>query len=57
VLEQRAKEADDLKAALDAKVATLAASEDQLLRERTDRQGLRGGSSRSKPPSLTPGRR
>jgi chromosome segregation ATPase len=41
-LEQRAKEADDLKAALDAKVAVLAASEDQLLRERTTRQGAEG---------------
>jgi chromosome segregation ATPase len=39
VLEQRAKEADDLKATLDAKVAALAVSEDQLLRERTARQG------------------
>jgi chromosome segregation ATPase len=38
-LEQRAKEADDLKAALDAKVAALAAAKDQLLRERTARQG------------------
>jgi hypothetical protein len=38
-LEQRAKEADDLKAALDAKAAALAASEDQLLRERTAHQG------------------
>jgi chromosome segregation ATPase len=37
-LEQRAKEADDLKAALDAKVAALAGAEDQLLRERTARQ-------------------
>jgi chromosome segregation ATPase len=37
-LEQRAKEADDLKAALDAKVAALAAAEDQLLRERSARQ-------------------
>jgi predicted nucleic acid-binding Zn-ribbon protein len=36
-LEQRAKEADDLKASLDAKVAALAATEDQLLRERTAR--------------------
>jgi chromosome segregation ATPase len=34
VLEQRAKEADDLKAALDAKVAALAAAEDQLLQGR-----------------------
>jgi chromosome segregation ATPase len=41
-LEQRAKEADDLKAALDAKVAALATSEDQLLRERTARQGAEG---------------
>jgi DNA repair exonuclease SbcCD ATPase subunit len=38
-VEQRAKEANDLKTALDAKVAALAASEDQLLRERTARQG------------------
>jgi chromosome segregation ATPase len=38
-LEQKAKEADDLKAALDGKVATLAAAEDQLLQERTSRQG------------------
>jgi hypothetical protein len=30
-LEQKAKEADDLKAALDAKVAALAVVEDQLL--------------------------
>jgi chromosome segregation ATPase len=56
-LEQRAKEADDLKAALDAKVAALAVSEDQLLRERTAHQGAEGGSSRSRPPFLTPGRR
>jgi chromosome segregation ATPase len=42
VLKQRAKEADDLKAALDAKVAALAVSEDQLLRERTARQGAEG---------------
>jgi chromosome segregation ATPase len=41
-LEQRAKEADDLKAALNAKAAALAASEDQLLRERTARQGAEG---------------
>jgi chromosome segregation ATPase len=41
-LEQRAKEADDLKAALDAKVAALAVSEDQLLRERTAHQGAEG---------------
>jgi chromosome segregation ATPase len=41
-LEQRAKEADDLKAALDAKVAALAVSEDQLLWERTACQGAEG---------------
>jgi chromosome segregation ATPase len=42
VLEQKAKEADDLKAALDAKVAALAVMEDQLLQERTARQGAEG---------------
>jgi hypothetical protein len=36
-LEQRVKEADDLKAALDAKVAALAVTEEQLLQERTAR--------------------
>jgi chromosome segregation ATPase len=41
-LEQRAKEADHLKAALDAKVAALAAADDQLLQERTTRQGAEG---------------
>jgi chromosome segregation ATPase len=41
-LEQRAKEADDLKAALDAKVAALAVAEEQLLQERTARQGTEG---------------
>jgi hypothetical protein len=41
-LDQRAKEADDLKAALDAKVAALAVAEDQLLQERTARQGAEG---------------
>jgi chromosome segregation ATPase len=41
-LEQRAKEAHDLKAALDAKVAALAAAEDQLLQERAARQGAEG---------------
>jgi chromosome segregation ATPase len=40
--EQKAKEADDLKAALDAKVAALAVAEDQLLQERTARQGAEG---------------
>jgi chromosome segregation ATPase len=42
VLKQRAKEADDLKAALDVKVTVLAVSEDQLLRQRTARQGAEG---------------
>jgi myosin heavy subunit len=41
-LEQRVKEADDLKAALDAKVAALVVAEDQLLQERTARQGAEG---------------
>jgi chromosome segregation ATPase len=41
-LEQKAKEADDLKVALDAKVAALAVAEDQLLQERTTRQGAEG---------------
>jgi regulator of PEP synthase PpsR (kinase-PPPase family) len=41
-LEQKAKEADDLKAALDAKVAALTIAEDQLLQERTARQGAEG---------------
>jgi chromosome segregation ATPase len=35
--EQRAKKADDLKAALDAKVSALVAAEGQLLQERTAR--------------------
>jgi dsDNA-specific endonuclease/ATPase MutS2 len=56
-LEQKAKEADDLKAALDAKVAALAVAEDQLLQERTARQGAEGGSRRSRSPLLMPGRR
>jgi hypothetical protein len=38
-LELRAKEVDDLKAALDAKAAALAIAEDQLLQVRTARQG------------------
>jgi chromosome segregation ATPase len=38
-LEQRAKEAGDLKAALDAKVAALVVAEEQLQQERTARQG------------------
>jgi chromosome segregation ATPase len=41
-LEQWAKEADDLKAALDAKVAALAVAEEQLLQERSARQGAEG---------------
>jgi hypothetical protein len=41
-LEQRAKEADHLKAAHDAKAATLVAAEEQLLQERTARQGAEG---------------
>jgi chromosome segregation ATPase len=42
VLEQKAKEADDLKAALDAKAAVLAVAEDQLLQEHTARNGAEG---------------
>jgi DNA repair ATPase RecN len=38
-LEQKAKEADELKAALDTKAAALAVAEDRLLQERTARQG------------------
>jgi hypothetical protein len=41
-LEQKAKDADDLKVALDAKVATLTVVEDQLLQERTARRGAEG---------------
>jgi chromosome segregation ATPase len=55
-LEQKAKEADDLKAALDAKVAALAVAEDQPYRSVPPARGLRGGFSRSRSPSLTPGR-
>jgi hypothetical protein len=40
--EQRAKEADELKATLDAKVAALAIAEDRLLQERTARLGAEG---------------
>jgi chromosome segregation ATPase len=40
--EQRAKEADELKATLDAKVAALAIAEDRLLQERTACQGAEG---------------
>jgi chromosome segregation ATPase len=42
VAEQKAKEADELKDTLDAKVAALATAEDQLLQERTARQGAVG---------------
>jgi hypothetical protein len=42
MLQQKAKEADDLKAALDTKVAALAVAEDQLLQECTGRQGAEG---------------
>jgi chromosome segregation ATPase len=41
-VEQRAKEADELKATLDAKVAALAIAEGQLLQERSARQGAEG---------------
>jgi chromosome segregation ATPase len=41
-LEQRAKEADDLKAAHDAKAAALVVAEEQLPQERTARQGAEG---------------
>jgi predicted nucleic acid-binding Zn-ribbon protein len=41
-LEQNAKEADDLRAALDAKAAVLVAAEDQLLQQRTAREGAEG---------------
>jgi regulator of protease activity HflC (stomatin/prohibitin superfamily) len=41
-LEQKAKEADELKAALDAKVAALAVAEDRLPQEGTARQGAEG---------------
>jgi chromosome segregation ATPase len=41
-LEQKAKEADDLKAALNAKVAALAVAEDQFLQERSAHQGAEG---------------
>jgi hypothetical protein len=40
--EQKAKEANELKATLDAKAAALATAEDQLLQERTARQGAEG---------------
>jgi DNA repair exonuclease SbcCD ATPase subunit len=42
VAEQRAKEADELRATLDAKVAALATAEDRLLQERTACQGAEG---------------
>jgi predicted nucleic acid-binding Zn-ribbon protein len=40
--EQKAKEADELKVALDTKVAALATVEDQLRQERAARQGAKG---------------
>jgi chromosome segregation ATPase len=40
--EQKAKEADELKATLDAKVTALATAEDQLWQECTARQGVEG---------------
>jgi chromosome segregation ATPase len=40
--EQKAKEVDELKAVLDAKVAALTTVEDQLRQERTARQGAEG---------------
>jgi hypothetical protein len=40
--EQKAMEADELKATLDAKIAALATAEDQLRQERTARQGAEG---------------
>jgi chromosome segregation ATPase len=48
-LEQRAKEADDLKAALDAKVAAFAVAEGQLLQERTAHQGAEGRLQQEQP--------
>jgi hypothetical protein len=42
VAEQKAKDADELKATLDAKVAALAIAEDRFLQERTARQGAEG---------------
>jgi hypothetical protein len=41
-LEQRAKEADDLKAALDAKVAAIAVAEERLQQEHSACQGAEG---------------
>jgi hypothetical protein len=40
--EQKAEEADELKATLDTKVAALATAEDQLLQDRTARQEAEG---------------
>jgi hypothetical protein len=56
-LEQRAKEADDLKAAHDAKAAALVAAEEQLLQERTARQGAEGRLQQEQAALSTPGRR
>jgi chromosome segregation ATPase len=55
-LEQKAKEADDLKAALDAKVATSPSRRTSSCRSVPPARGPRGGSSRSGLPLPTPGR-
>jgi predicted nucleic acid-binding Zn-ribbon protein len=55
--EQKAKEADELKATLDAKVAALATVEDQLLQERTACQGAEGQLQQERTALATPGRR
>jgi ribosomal protein L11 methylase PrmA len=55
--EQKAKEADELKAALDAKVVALATAEDQLRQERTARQGAERQLQQERPPLPMPGRR
>jgi hypothetical protein len=56
-LEQRAKEDDDLKVALDAKVAALAIAEERLQQEHTARQGAEGRLQQVQAPSSMPGRR
>jgi predicted nucleic acid-binding Zn-ribbon protein len=47
--EQKAKEADELKTTLDAKVAALATTEDQLRQEHTARQGAEGQLQQERP--------
>jgi hypothetical protein len=54
--EQKAKEAEELKAALTAKVAAVAAAEEQLRQERAPARRLRVSSGKSGPPSLMPDR-